>query len=231
MPFPISKYFVNSPSMSSARSSSNLRVTRQPWFGALIAILIVAVVIGGSFALKAFGDSRSESAAPVKRGASSDSSLSIVLTNSSSVTIRTDVTGVRRGDWGYPAPDSAAPNGLSGAWIDPGQSLSVTLTHDGSISEHAPFNLSTTPSAGVSRGGVITLYGQVSVFVTENTSGTDYWSWPTSDVGPSGNCPPAWSGPAGSYEIRGGRPGSITATATCGSSRFTTVITFTDTKS
>ena len=217
--------------MSSTRSSSNLRISRQPWFGVLIALVIVAVVIGGSFALKAFGDSRTDSSAPVKRGALPDTSLYITLKNSSSVPVRIDATGVTRGDWGYPAPDSAAPNGLSGAWIDPGQSFSVTLTHDGSITKHSPFNLSTTPSAGSSRGGVITLYGQSSYFTTENSSRADYWSWPVKDVGDSVNCPPAWSGPAGSYELRGGRTGSITATATCGTPGITTVITFTDTAS
>jgi hypothetical protein len=239
MPFPISKYFVNSPFMSSARSSSNLRVTCQPWFGALIAILIVAVVIGGSFALKAFGDSRTDSSVSGRRGAAgSDPSWPIRITfvNSSSFTIAVDVTNVKRGDWDYPAPDSAAPKGLRGAWIDPGQTVAVTLAVDSSTTMHAPFNVSTTPIAGSSKGGVITFYSQVNYGGIEMTAGTpSFWSWPTSERPTSltdSSCSPTWSGSAGSYELKGGRTGAITATATCqGASDTTTVITFTDTKS
>ena len=215
--------------MSSARSSSNLRVSRQPWFGVLIALVIVAVVVGGSFALKAFGDSRTE----VERGALDGDTLQIDLVNSSSVTVVVDVTGVKEGDWRFPAPDSAAPDGLRGTWIDPGQRLSVTLALAASNTTHAPFKLSTTPMAGSSTGGVMTLYGQSKFF---SGYGTIYWSWPTAEVPPSEGCSsiPDWSGPAGSYEFRGGRTGSITATARCdiplGYERVT-VITFTDTAS
>ena len=225
--------------MNSAQRSSSPRPSRQPWFGIACAVVIVAVVLGGSFALKAVGDSRSDSSASGSRGAAGSEPnhpLIITLQNSSSVTIAVDVTNVSRGDWGYPAPDSAAPNGLRGAWIDPGQNASVRLARDSRTTQHAPFNVSTTPSAGSSTGRTITFYSQLFYVGAEGGGNFLYWSWPTpqeeSVVGVS--CSPAWSGPAGSYVLRDGRTGSITATANClwnSDNEIVTTITFTDTKS
>ena len=231
---------LHSPLMNSARRSSSRRPSGQPWFGVVCAVIIVAVVLGGSFALKAVGDSRSDSSASGGRGASGSETTwlktRLVFVNSSSVTVATDVTNVKRGDWGFPAPDSAAPNGLRGAWIDPGQSVSVTLAVDSSFTMHAPFNVSTTPLAGSSRGGVITFYSQVNYSGTEGAAGTpSFWSWPTMERPAEAtitSCSATWSGPAGSYVLKGGQTGAITATATCeGVPYTTTTITFTDTKS
>jgi hypothetical protein len=225
--------------MNNTQRSSTLRVSRQPWFGVVIALVIIAAVIAGSFGLKAFGDSRTDSSASDIRGAAESEAnlpVNIDLVNSSSVTVVVDVTNVKREDWGYPAPDSEAPNGLRGAWIDPGQSVSVTLSIDNMNTRHAPFNLSTTPIAGSSSGGAITFYSQMNLGEAQSSPGSpSFWSWPTrerpAEVTKAG-CSPVWSEPAGNYVLRDGRQGSITATATCrGVGETTTIITFTDAKS
>lgn len=221
--------------MSSSGRSSNIRARRQPWFGVVVTLVVVAVVIAGSFALKAFGDSRDDGSDSANRGAAGGESLNIVLKNSSSVTIAIGVINVKREEWNFPAPDSAAPKGLQGAWIDPGESLSVTLSLDNPTNPHSPFKVTTTPMAGSSIGGVITLFGQLTYTGGgEFSSGSSsFWTWPTSDVPSNTPCTmvPKWSGPAGSYQLKGGRSGSITATATCQGTGDTAVITFTDTKS
>ena len=153
---------VHSPLVSSSGRSLNIRARRQPWFGVVVTLVVVAVVIAGSFALKAFGDSREEGSDSANRGAAGGESLNIVLKNSSSVTIAIGVINVKREEWNFPAPDSAAPKGLQGAWIDPGESLSVTLSLDNPTNPHSPFKVTTTPMAGSSIGGVITLFGQLT---------------------------------------------------------------------
>ena len=92
-------------------------------------------------------------------------------------------------------------------------------------SQHRPPN--NIPGVASGQGGCFELFST--------------WVWPTA-TGPAGHtgdasgCSSTWSGPAGTYQLRDGTKGSITATVSCKDTnldigRTVTTITFTDTPS
>jgi hypothetical protein len=230
--------------VNKTQRSAYPRARRQPWFGFVFSVVAIALIFAGSFALSAFGDSRDgndSSGARSAAGAEPDFPVRIELVNSSSVTVVLNPTNVRASEWGFPAPDSATPDGLRGVWLDPGAKVDVTLALSSWVS-FASFDLSTLPIAGSSSGRAITFHDQENTLTIPGGDGIimlrSPWVWPTAErpnsVTSSG-CSPSWSGPAGSFSVRGGPTGSLLATATCLNSgsdgdliSTTTVITFTD---
>ena len=231
--------------MSGSQSLGHGRRTRQPWFGVVVAIVSVAVVFVGCFALKSVGDSRIDSAGRVGRLAAGEEPLAamrMTLTNSSSVTMFVNAINVIRSDWTYPAPDENQTDALKGRWIDPGETVSVEFGIRYSTRQ-SRWDLSTLPVSRSSTGGAITFYPQTNSPGGPGEQGIGYhhsfWYWPTSarpgSVQATG-CSPTWSGPAGQFTDSKGGKGSITATATCSGDdaqpmETTTHITFTETRS
>jgi len=234
------------PVMSRSRSDGRPRPTRQPWFGLAVAIVAVVVIVGGCFALKSVGDSRTDSAGSDERSASADDprlAVRMTLTNSASMTVFVNAINVVRADWYERAPDENRTDALNGRWIDPGETVAVVFGL-ASTERQSNWDLSTLPVARSSSGGVITFYPQTNTPVTPDSKSVvdhdSWWYWPTSarptSVSTSG-CSPTWSGPVGGFTDASGRTGTLTATVTCtgqtelgGPLYTTTNITFTDSR-
>ena len=225
---------------------------RDLWSSAIVVVIFAAIVGLAGWGLSSAGGVEDPTAGGGRRAAGgSPPEVPITLDNQSSHTVFLSARNVVGDAWQMPRPDARPPGGLDGVYVDPGQTYSVTLSGDELWWERkqseAVFTLGSTPMVGQSRGASFALYPQTTNFacVSSGQGGCirifSTWVWPTA-TGPDGHtddssgCSSTWSGPAGTYQLRDGTTGSITATVSCkDTSRDTadtvTTITFTDTPS